>query len=302
MSKEYSLFLSNVALVTIQETLKNKEFQEITKIRTFLESQKNVIDLEIESLNKQMMSFNEKPENLISLSSKEKVGEYISELMVRKNEYQMKISENNKMIQMLSQGNPQRRESQLYGVGGQIQALKNENEILYSKLSQAQISIDRVSQQAKSIPLATMTFEDLKKKSEIEFAKYKEVSDQLSKAQAFELSLNNKFEILEFVRADKIAPQVSILTLILVSLVIAQILGSLIIYITSIWDSNIVTAESTRNVVVIDSHSLDPRVIIENSKIKFRLRHAEFEEGESSPRLGFSFYSRAHGQNGDSPE
>ncbi len=298
-SKELSLFMTNLVLKLTQETLKNKETEELNKIQSFLNQQKVIINSELEGLNKKLAEFQNKPENLISLSSKDKVGEYISELMVRKNEYQMKISENNKMINVLS-GGSQKRESQLYGNGGRIQALKIENDMLLAKIGQTQAAIDRVTQQAKSIPMAAQTFEELKKKTEIEFTKYKEVSENLTKAEAYQLSLANKFEILEKARFEKVKPLVSLTTLILVSLVLSQIIGSLVIYISTIWDSNLVTAESTRNVVVIDSHSLDPRVIIENSKIKFRLRNAEFDrqndpENGVTKKLGFNFMPKAEG-------
>ena len=35
---------------------------------------------------------------------------------------------------------------------------------------------------------------------------------------------------------------------------------------------------SSRNVVILDGHSLDPRVVIEDSKIRFRLKNSGFDE------------------------
>ncbi len=281
-SKELSLFITNVALEVISDELRIKESNELTKIQNFLNAQKNMIDAEMQNLNKKMSEFQSKPENLISLSSKDKMGEYISELMSRKNETRMKISENNKMIGELKSVSGVRRENQLYGNAGQSQALRAENDLLISKLTDIQSAIDRVTHQAKGMPAAGMAFDDIKKKSEIEFGKYKEVSESLSKTEAYQLSLANKFEILEKARFEKVKPLVSLLTLLLISFLLSQVVGSLIIYVTTIWDSSLVTAESTRNVVVIDSHSLDPRVIIENSKIKFRLRHSEFNHHQNA--------------------
>lgn len=299
-SKELSLFLTNTALKVIAQELKTKEYFEISKIQEFLKTQKTSIDQELAALNKQLADFQNKPENLISLSSKEKVGEYISELMVRKNEIRMKISENNKVINSLK-SSTLRRESQLYGNAGRAHAVQLENDLLNSKLADLQKSIDRVTNQAKGLPAAGLLFDDIKKKSEIEMGKYKEVSEALSKTDAYQLALANKFEILEKARIEKVKPLVSLFTLILVSFIISQILGSLIIYVTTIWDSSLITAQSTRNVVVIDRHTLDPRVIIENSKIKFRLRHAEFDsaaaatEDANHKKIGFDFLKKAEG-------
>ncbi len=303
-SKELSLFITNTALAVISQELQKKEFNELLKIQDFLKAQKESVDHELQNLNKKMSEFQNRPENLIILSSKEKVSEYISDLMMRKNETRMKMAENNKMISYLKVESTTHRESQLYGNAGRAQALQLDNQMLTAKLKDIQTAIDRVTNQAKGIPAAGMAFDDIKKKSEIEFSKYKDISEVLSKTEAYQLSLSNKFEVLEKARFEKVKPLVSLLTLLLVSFVLSQILGSLIIYVTTIWDSSLVTAQSTRNVVVIDSHSLDPRVIIENSKIKFRLRHSEFDtnttgrssssEGSFNKQVGFNFVDKAH--------
>lgn len=278
MDKETALFLNNVALKTTAETLKQKEMIDIIKVESFIKNQRSEAENNMTLLNKKLAEFQNKPENLISLSSKDKVGEYLSELMVRKNEVHMKIAENQKVINFLSQGKTIRRESQLYGNGGRVQALKLETEMYRSKLFDIQKAIDRVTSQAKSIPVASQTFEELKKKSGIEFNKYKELTEALSKVEAQRLSIQSRFEVLEMGRLETVVPQVSLLILLMLSLVISQILGSLIIYIIYIWDSNAVTAHASRDIVILDSHSLDPRVIIENTKIRFRLRHGQFSE------------------------
>ena len=296
--KELALFLNNTALKTIAENLKQKELFDIIKVEGFIKNQRADAEMTISELNKSLAEFQNKPENLISLSSKDKVGEYLSELMVRKNEIRMKIAENQKAIEFLSQGKSNRRESQLYGNGGRAQALLLENQMLHSKVADIQKAIDHVTAQAKSIPMATQVFDELKKKSEIQFAKYKELTEALSKVEAQKLSIDSRFEILEMGRLESVVPQVSLIILLMLAIVISQILGSLIIYIIYIWDSNSVTAHSSRDIVILDSHSLDPRVIIENTKIRFRLRHSQFsseaeDASDRSPKkLSFKIFDK----------
>ncbi|MFZ3228598.1 MAG: hypothetical protein WA160_00210 [Pseudobdellovibrio sp.] len=293
LDKEMALFLTNTALVTIAETLKQRELFEIVKVETFIKTQKESAEKNMAGFNQELAAFQNKPENLISLSSKDKVGEYLSDLMVRKNEIKMKIAENKKMIDYLSQGKTQRRESQLYSSSGRVQNLVLENKLYLSKLSDLQTTINQVSNQAKTIPVATLAFDDLKKKSEVEFNKYKDLTDALAKAEAQKLSTDNRFEILEKSRFDKVLPLVSLLVMLLLSIVVSQTLGSLIIYIIYIWDSNTVTAQTSRNVVIIDSHSLDPRVIIENSKIRFNLKHVQYDDDSSSQnKISFNVESK----------
>ncbi len=297
-SKEMATFLTNTALETTLNSLKQRELSDILKIEKFINEQRAQAEENMNDFNHKLAEFQNKPENLISLSSKEKVGEYLSELMVRKNELKMKIAENEKLISYLAQGQSGRRESQLYGNGGRIESLKLDNQMHQNQLVNIRASVDRVSSMAKSIPVATQVFDDLKKKSEIEFNKYRDLTEASSKAEAQKLSIESRFEVLETARFEKTGPQVSLLVLLLLALVFSQVIGSLIIYISYIWDSNTVTAQSSRNVVIIDSHSLDPRVIIENSKIRFRLRDSGFEDsdmsdyGESAKKLTFRIFNK----------
>ncbi len=296
--KETALFLNNTALKTVAEDLKHKEMLEINETDNFLKKQMGSVEKNMTDLNRQLAEFQNKPENLISLSSKDKVGEYLSDLMVRKNEIRMKIAENEKVIDFLAQEKSGRRESQLYGNGGRIQTLQLDNQMHRSKLADIQKAIDQVTSQAKSIPVASQIFDELKKKSAIEFDKYKEYSNNLSKVEAQKLSVQNRFEILESGRLETVVPQVSLLILLMLSFVVSQILGSLIIYIMYIWDSNSVTAHSSRDIVIMDSHSLDPRVIIENTKIRFRLRHNQFADDSdsssdaASKKLSFKIFNK----------
>ncbi len=278
--KELALFVTNTALSTVTQSLKERELLEIIKVESFIKNQIELAEKSMLDLNRQLADFQNKSENLISLSSKDKVSEYLSELMVRKNEVRLKIAENEKAIGFLTSGMSKRRESQLYGNGGRAQALSLENEMHRSKLADIQKAINQVTQQAKSIPVASQVFDELKKKSEIEFSKYKNLTESVAKVDAQKLSVQSRFEVSEKSRLEKVVPQVSLFVLLMMALVISQIVGSLIIYVIYIWDSNSVTAHSSRDIVIVDSHSLDPRVIIENTKIKFRLKNSHFVDDE----------------------
>lgn len=294
-SKELALYISNVAAIVALESFRDIEAKDIQQMNDFLQTEKKSVDTEILDLNKKMQTFNEKPENLISLSSREKVGEYLSELMVRKNETLMKISENNKIVSALTGNSTLKRESQLYGNSGKAQGLKLENDLLRAKLGQIQTAIDHVSDEAKAMPVAAQMYDELQKRSDQQVSRYKDISAALAKVEALKLSLVNKFEIYEKSRLDKVAPAVSLTVVLFLSFILSQLLGSLVIYLRAIWDTRLITAQSTRNVVVIDSHSLDPRVIIENSKIKFRLKSSSITddpENGKTKRLGFDFSSK----------
>ncbi|MGE9745954.1 hypothetical protein [Bdellovibrio bacteriovorus] len=273
--KSMSLFLSNTVSELAAEKLKTRELSEINRVEDFMVKQKADADEKLVSLGKQLAEMQNKDENLLPLASKDKMGEYVSDLLVRSNEIKLKMAENKKMIDYLQAGRGKQRESALYGVGGRIEALKIENNILSSKLGQVQASIARLKKEVKDLPFAAQMVDDLKKKSELEFNRYKELSTALTKLDAMKISIDTRFEVLERARWETTLPQIGLLSLGLLSLLLSQFIGSLVIYFRYLWNPHVVTAQASRNLVIFDNHSVDPRVIIENSKIKFSLKKPE---------------------------
>lgn len=273
--KAMSLFISNTASELAADKLKQRELAEIERVEDFMAKQKNDADQKLVLFSKQLAEMQNKEGGVLPLASQSKMGEYVSDLLVRANEIKLKISENKRMIDYLDRGRTGQREAGLYGVGGRIEALKIENSLLQEKLGQVQASIARLKQETKSLPFEAAMVEDLKKKSELEFNRYKELSSGLAKLDAQKLSIDTRFEVLERARWESTAPQIGLLSLGLLSLLVSQFLGSLIIYFRYLWNPHVVTAQASRNLVIFDNHSVDPRVIIENSKIKFSLKKPE---------------------------
>lgn len=271
--KNIALFLTNAALEVSQIKLKERELSDIQTVDKFIVTQKSQAEENLKNISKELANYEAKDEDLLPLASQSKMGDYVSELLVRANELKLKIAENNKMIEMLAQGRPSSRESKLYGVGGRIEALRIENKMLQGKLGQLQASIDRLKKQTKQMPFAAQMVQDLKKKSEIEFAKFKELSEAQSRLEAQKLSIETRFEILERATPETTAPQVGLMILVGLAAILSQIIGSLIVYFRFLWNPETITGTAERNLVIFNDHSFDPRVIIENSKIKFSLNN-----------------------------
>jgi len=299
--KEVALFISNLVSKKILENFKNKEIEEITTVKNQLLTEKNSIDQELSDISKKMSGFSAQPEALISIGSKEKVSDYLTDLMQRKSEAKIRIAENERIINELRQNSSKqnlKKESVLYGNGGKVQALALENEMLKAKLQQLQNTINEVTLKAKNLPYLSQIYDDLKKRSDIQLARLKDINESISKSDLSLLAASHKYEIYESPRFEKVKPLVSLTIVLFLAVLATQIIGSIIIYLRAIWDTNIITAESTRNVVVVDSHSLDPRVIIENSKIRFRLRNSTIDGQDpqfvKSKNIGFGLSKSIH--------
>lgn len=272
-SKDLSMFLTNTALELSSEYLRNREMSEINEVEKFIVDQKSQVDKNIKELTEELANFQAQPENLISLTSREKMGEYLSDLMVRMNEARLKISENNRDIEFLQDGNPVEKNtgSSLYGVGGRIEALRLENKMLESRVVQIKDSVDKIGKHLKVLPVAAQMLEDKRKKSELEYLKYKELTETLAKVEAQKLSVKDRFEIIERARNDNTTPQIDLVTLCFLCMVLSLSLGLTLVYLQHLWTPMVVQKESVRNVMVFDDHNQDPRVVIENAKIKFQL-------------------------------
>ncbi|MDG0815482.1 GumC domain-containing protein [Bdellovibrio svalbardensis] len=271
-SRALSLFLANTVTELAGDLLKKRESEEITRVEEFITTQKRIADEKLNELGHQLAEVQNKDESILPLASKDKMGEYVSDLLVRANEIKLKMAENKKLIEYLGKDRSSQKESTLYGVGGKIETLKFENNLLAGKLSQVQGSIDRLKQEVKELPYQAQMAEDLKKKSDMEFNRYKELNAALGKVEAAKLSIGTRFEILDSARWETTLPQIGLLALALLSILLSQFFGSLIIYFRYLWNPDVVTAQASRNLLIFDNHSVDPRVIIENSKIKFSMK------------------------------
>lgn len=276
-SKEVSLFLTNTALELSSDFLRRREMQEINEVEKFIQEQKQVVDKNIKSLTAELSSFQTQPENLISMTSREKMGEYLSDLMVRISEARLKISENNKDISFLKSegGEDATTGSSLYGVGGRIAALRLENKMLEGRLQELQGSIGRISKQLKVLPVAVQMIEDKRRKTELEYVKYKELSETLAKVEAQKLSVRDRFEILDRARPDNTGPQVELATLMFLSLVVSLICGLTFIYIKYLWMPQPETqpkpqTEAAEPSVAIRGVLVDSPMVFENTKLKIQ--------------------------------
>lgn len=272
-----SLFIVNAVTEVAKDLLGKRELEEISRIEDFMRSQKKEADQNLTTLGKDLASMQSKDENILPLASQAKMGDYVSELLIRANELKLKISGNEKLIAYLSKGRGAGEDNTLYGARGKMESLKIENNLLREKLGQLQASIDQLKNQTRILPFQAQMAEDLKKKSELEFTRFKELSTALAKIEAAKLSVGNRFEVMEAARWETTQPQIGILALALLSILLSQFVGSLIIYFRYLWNPNVVTAQASRNLVIFDNFSMDPRVIIENSKIKFSLKQSNAE-------------------------
>ncbi len=231
-----SLFIANTMSELAISELMKRELQEISKIEVFIAEQKEHADLNLKNLGAQIVGNQSLKDNLIPFASKDKIADYVAELFVRTNEIKMKIAENKNLINRLEQQRTGLNESALYGIAGRISSINSENEILEGKLGEVLLTVSRLKTDLKQVPHQSEISETLKKKSEIEYLRYRELSTALEKLEAAKFSIDTRFEVLERARIENTLPLLSLSSLAMISILLSQVLGCFVVYFKFLWN------------------------------------------------------------------
>lgn len=238
-SREMTYFLSGQTMEVALQVLKEREVTELEKVTSLLQKQQSQAQEQVQSLNAQLAEFQNRPENVMTLTSKEKIGEYLSDLMVRSNETDLKIAENAKIIQFLRGNNKSSKNSIVpaYGTRSQVDSLLVENELLVERKHNLKVAIDKVLKQSQGTPEMVQMVDDLKSRAELEFNQYKEATQALAKVAVQKISVDYRFEIHEKARIETTQAAVSLASMIFLAILLAQIFGSAYVYVRFVWMS-----------------------------------------------------------------
>lgn len=241
--KELSYFLSNRTLEVALHVLKDRELQEMSRMENMLVKQQEKSQKDFQELNAQLAKFQNRPENVMSLTSREKIGDYLSDLMVRINETDLKIAENRKIVSYLNGGNKKKGAAPAYGTRSQVDSLNAEIELLQERRNTLQVAVNRLLKQSRGTPETVQMVEDLKNRAELEFTQYKEATQALAKVEVQKASIDYRFEVLERARIETTKPAVALASMILLAILLAQIIGSTYVYVRFVMMSDELEAQ-----------------------------------------------------------
>lgn len=216
------------------EALKVLEEKEIEHVRNAIEKQRDHFRNEFLKINKEMITFQTRPDNVLSLASGENVGNYLSDLMIRKNEVELKITENERAIEFLG-GKKAATLAATRDLGqrSQISQLIEATKLLHKQATAIQDSINKFTKATSGSAEVLRMADELKKTSEREFKNFQEASDMLSKLGVYQISIANKFEALRFPEIEETRKAASFYVVIALAFFLAQLLFAT--YIFKLW-------------------------------------------------------------------
>jgi len=229
--REFTYFLNTEYSKFAIEALKQQAEKEMEQVRHAIERQRDHFKAQFEANNKELIAFQSRPENVLSLASGANGGTYISELVVRKNEVELKISENERAIQYLGGAkSASLASSRNLGQRSQVQQLLEETTLLRKQATSIQDSIRKFSSATNGTAEAMRMHEELKKTTDREFKNFQEANDLLSKMGVYNVSIAGKFELLHLPEPEEVRKAASFYLIWALAFFFSQLIFSGYIY------------------------------------------------------------------------
>lgn len=230
-SREFTYFINTEYSKFAIEALKQQEQKEMEKVSLAIQKQRDHFKSEFEAKNKELIQFQSLPENVLSLASGASVSDYISELLVRKNEIELKITENERTIQYLGgkKAASLAKERNL-GQRSQAQQLIEETGLLRKQANAIQESVKKFTSATNGTAEAMRMHEELKQTAEREFKNFQEANDLLSKMGVYSVSIDGKFELLHAPEEEEVRKAMSLYLVLALSIFLSQMVFAGYIY------------------------------------------------------------------------
>lgn len=230
-TRDLAYFLNSEYTKFTLEELKRHEDREVDQIRSAIAKQRDFFKEQFAIKNKELIAFQSRPENVLSLASGPNVGNYISDLLVRKNEIELKISENERTIQFLG-GAKAAELAHARNLGGRSQAqqLSEENGLLRKQVAALDESIKKFTGATNGAAEAMRMHEELQKTSDREFKNFQEANDLLSKLAVYSVSIAGKFELQHVPEFEDVRKAASLYLVLAVAFFLAQLIFAGMVY------------------------------------------------------------------------
>lgn len=230
-NRAFTYFLNTEYSKFATEALKQQAEKEMEKVRLAIERQRDHFKKQFEANNKELITFQSRPDNVLFLASGANVGTYISELVVRKNEIELKISDNERAIQYLGGSRSAiLASSRNLGQRSQVQQLLEETKLLKKQASSIQDSIRKFTSATNGTAEAMRMHDELKKTTDREFKNFQEANDLLSKMGVYNISIADKYELLHMPEPEEVRKATSFYLVMALSFFLSQLLFSGYVY------------------------------------------------------------------------
>lgn len=258
LSSLISFNTSKADILVVDAKSYNKDLSVILVNETLKEAQKNLIDRELDDLNRAENYFkleidrvrerldrienstvNKMQKNQIFSVDVEKgeSSKYISELKKNINNAKIAISNNESKIAELQQSIKNSTVKKDSGViskfneSSQIRVLEDENRDLHLEVKTYQTYLNKFENQKNGLVPFQYEIEKMNANHDFEYKIYASLNDSLARIGLQKTYVKNKVEILELERISRVRSSPSLMIMVLIALTISQVVGIFSIYV-----------------------------------------------------------------------
>jgi hypothetical protein len=234
-NRELSVILTNETLKEAQSNLVERELDDLNRAENYFKLELENVRTKLDQIENSTVKKMQRNQILSVDMEKGDSAKYISELRNGINTTQMALTNNEGKIQNLQM---QMKISQIHSIGviskfnesSQIKILQDENRDLGLELKTYQTYLKNFETQKKGLVPFQYELEKMNANHDFEYKMYASLSDSLARIGLQKTYVKNKVEILEVERKSNVHSSPSGIILALLSLMVSQVIGIFSIY------------------------------------------------------------------------
>lgn len=241
-NRELSVILVNETLKEAQSNLIERELEDLNRAESYFKLEIEGVRSKLDRIENSTVKKMQKNQVLSVNMEKDESAKYIGELRKSINATKMTLSNNEGKIQELQE---KMKNLQVRNVGviskfnesSQVKILEGENKDLTLELKTYQTYLKNFESQKNGLVPFQYELEKMNANHDFEYKMYASLSDSLARIGLQKTYVKNKVEILELERNSSVHSSPGLVILILISLMISQVIGIFSIYLYELFRS-----------------------------------------------------------------
>lgn len=235
-NRELSVLIVNAALEEGQKNLIERELEDLNRAENFFNDEIKLARAKLDTIENSTVKKLQKNQILSVDLEKGDSSKYISELKKNINDTQITISNNKSKIAVLAERIKQNGSRDLgviskFNESSQIRMLEDQNKDLEIELKTYQTYLKTYENQKTGLVPMQYEIQKMNANHDFEYKMFASLNDSLARIGLQKTYVKNKVDILERERISKVRSSPSLIIMVLISLMLSQVIGMFSIYV-----------------------------------------------------------------------
>lgn len=243
-NRELSVLITNEALEEAQKNIIDRELEDLNRAESYIQVEIDSVKSRLDSIENSTVKKLQKNQILSVDSEKGDSSKYISELKKNINDTKITISNNESRIKALNEKIKSAGGAKDLGViskfneTSQVKMLEDQNKDLNTELKTYQSYLRTYENQKTGLVPMQYELQKMNANHDFEYKMFASFNDSLARIGLQKTYAKNKVDILERERLSKVRSSPSVLIMVLISLMLSQVIGMFSIYVYELFKPN----------------------------------------------------------------